>query len=359
MKNKYLFIPLTILGLIVLIVLDALVKAPSKKDETVKKTEKKDQYNSYGLPNGQSLSEDILFETDDIVCFEDRLVKRFSYSNEQLSAANSTFDKLKQLSNSELMLVPIPGRVIYEEGYSTDKEEYSRFIDALRETMPEECNLVDLREVFRKYSDEYIYYRTENSITPLGGLYAANYIVTEKGGEALNRDKFQTFMYNDFRGDFYESIEKQYENAGDYETVSLLEAIPKDPLKTYLINAENFSEILYTTQEEYYKRPAILTSSIGDTAILGRSFLYIDIKGKARSFPEESVLLICDDAGKCIAPYLAYYYKKVMVIQMSNSMITDELLMKLTDECDYVVWAQMAEEFGTDISINMIRPAVE
>ncbi len=335
-------------GAFMLFFLDGLIGQPARSKEKYIKPESKDSYNEYGLPNGVELSEELIFSNDEVVCYTDRIFKHF------VADGDSPGDIAKACDNisagiqgiDHFIIIPVPSRIMYEDGFEEDKEEYEQFVSGLKSSILKEWMMLDVKECFDTHPDENLYYRTHDSITLLGGLYSANALVDSLGGEPLSRDKFQTFQYNSEYGSLYVNWMRSSDlTATQRERMS--EMAP-DPIYSYAINGRTFNEVLYKSETDSYERPAILMSSVAGGEAIGSGFLRAVIDGEGRSFPGSIAFIVGDSSADKIAPYLAYYYDTVCVIAINGEDDIRSTVSKLRmdyETADFI-WAQNAGKMG-------------
>lgn len=348
MLKKFLLGFSIVCGACTLFLLDGLISQPTRSNEKNQKAEKKDLYNEYGLPIGEELSDTLIFSNDKVVCYTDRIFNRFQTGE---NSVENTVQMCVNISNQiqaidQFVILPIPSRIIYENGYEGDKAEYDRFVTELKSDIAKDWTLLDVRDCFDDHANENLYYRTGDSITLLGGLYAANELVDSLGGETLSRGKFQTFQYNSKYGSLYLGWLNSNELI-DTQRDQMSEMVP-DPVYSYAINGCDFDEVLYKTETDSYERPAILMSSVVGGEAIGNSYLRAVIDGEGRSFPDSIAFLVGDSVAGKIAPYLAYYYDTVCVIAISGEDNVQNTVNKLRANYDtaHLIWAQDAAKMG-------------
>ena len=78
----------------------------------------KDQYNGAGLMQGQALSEKVLYESGELICYEDRALHKYNYKakypqtvEKQIKRFLSACPELEQL-----YVLPVPPRICTEMG---------------------------------------------------------------------------------------------------------------------------------------------------------------------------------------------------------------------------------------------------
>ncbi|MCR5100758.1 MAG: hypothetical protein K6B41_05290 [Butyrivibrio sp.] len=358
MKKILLSIFAIILGTCFVIGLDALVKL-SRQENIEPEDEVIDTYNNYGLLYGMKPSNNILYSNNELVCYEDRVVTFFDDKDISYSHISNLCRRLKKATDNkaEVYFVPMPKRVIYEAGYEEDKEKYDNYINKVNSTAGKHVNVIDLREQYDKLTDEFVFYRTEDTITAYGGVCAGQYIAEKIGMEPHNTDDYEVTLFNKYVGDCISLLGEYYDEKKISDSVYLsARNIDEDPMYIYKYKGNEYSERL-SEKDGYYERPAVLSSSPGKVAFVGGNFYHAVITGNSKA-QKDGVLIICDSSGKMIAPYLADYYKKVYV---SNIARDDDLTVSSLQKIirvygiEEIIWAQEAGNAGSEAYTNSLN----
>lgn len=348
MVKKLLLVISIICGACMLFFLDGLISQPSKMHEKNRKSESKDLYNEYGLLNGEELSDTLIFSNDEVVCYTDRIFRHFQTGENSANITGQICENIaKQMSEMDhFIIMPIPSRIIYENGYEEDKAEYDRFVTELKSNISKDWILLDITECFDNHSDEYLYYRTDDSITLLGGLYIANELIEVLGEVPLSKDEFQTFQSNSTYGNLF-GLWVNNNELTEMQRDQMFEMMP-DPVFSYAVNGCPFNEVLYKTETESYERPAILMSTVVGGEAVGDYFLRAVIDGEGRNFPGSIAFIVGDLPAQKIAPYLAYYYDTVCVIAINGNDDLQKTIDKLMEDYETAdfIWAQDAGRMG-------------
>ena len=79
-----------------------------------------DLYNGYGLEGNQELSDVIIYENEEVSCYADRILRRFSYDESQVQNTAGAVQGMKDQNPSleHIYVMPVPPRVALEEGLS-------------------------------------------------------------------------------------------------------------------------------------------------------------------------------------------------------------------------------------------------
>lgn len=323
MLKKLLAVPAILLVLTCLFFLQKLTDGVNaEKDPTSQiQAMEKDTYNGYGLEGSQELSDVLLAEIDDTVCYEDRVFQRFSYEEENLDRLASAVRGLRQLcpEAENLYVVPIPSRVLIEEGYESDREAYEACMKRISEAVQGSGTLVDVWSVLKDHAGEYIFYRTEDSWTARGAYYGSAVLCESLGITPHSLDAYNEYMYEISKGTLLREARDLYsERYGvENETAEKTLDIDGDAIFFYLLQGGvNIEKCV--DGDETVIQPAVSQSRNGRTAFVGDVFDYAVVMGdeSRKGVKDETLLLIADSRGNILAPFLANYYKSVYVVNM-------------------------------------------
>ena len=326
----------------------------------------KDAYNGYGLEDGLTLSTEKLAEIDGKVCYEDRVFRRFSYEQEDVASLAKAMKALKS-SHPELdyYVMPVPGRVLAEEGYDQDREAYGQFIADMESELGEAAALLDPWPALREHSDEYVFYRTEDGWTARGAYYGSVMLCEALGIEPFPLEDYEEQMYADnagIRGSLALDTKRAYEAiyGEDNETVEKLHVMAGDLLYFYnLPGAANLEEIYDKETGKMTRQPVLSQTRVGTAGFVGTGFLHARVFGDSRSdaVKDETLLVLCDGTGSILVPYMAGYYKDVYVVSLQNDEGFLDRLDVLLDRFDIhsVALVQQVEKMGTKRYNESIR----
>ncbi len=319
--------------------------------------------NTLNSISGNKASNTVLYEDDMLICYEDRILKKFVYEDNYLdntiSVVNGMLCDCGKLE--KVFIMPIPGGVIFEqEGEDFDKIEntvvkYEEYMDKLNNKIKlagcetEKITLMDVSKELKKHKNEYIFFKTEDSWTARGAYYGMNSLCEALSLDSIPLNQYEEHVYNSFTGGVMAAYKKN-------ELSSVL--LPEDKLIYYILpNSKN--RVCVMTMDENgkkttYKKPLITASSRNTSSIISGRFCRAIVEGDALSDDLANdkkghyVLLVCDDAGKLLAMYLKDYYDGVYVININEdyafSMEINEIVE--ANNISEVVFAQNAIYMG-------------
>lgn len=357
-KKKLSMVFIVIIIFISLIGLDYLVNWNSYDDPTKRKRDI-----ATNLIDKQAeqveLSEDVFYQDDQFVYYNDRIINRFNYKEENIKNIAIAWENLSRQFPQDVnsFIVPIPARIIFEKGYEEDKLKYDEFYQKLEKNFLALALVVDFRDTFDIHKEEYIFHRTSNSITARGAYYASKQIGNILGSDFyIPLDEYHEHMYREYIGELYISNQMKF-NKGSKE-YNLFEDIPNDLTYYYLLaESNNICEVFRLDENlkiSSSKQPTIIKSGTGSGSMISSSrfeWAIVEGDGKALDKKDETLLFISDTSGRYMLPYLANYYKDVYYINLEWNKILGSDLQRLEEiferyQINDIVYAQNAYEMG-------------
>ena len=275
----------------------------------------KNEENGDEVAIGQTLSQEILYEDEEIICYEDRILCHFFYEE-------ATIDRIAVLVKGMLeqcpalehiYVLPIPYLTFLEEGYIEEKEAYLRYMEQLSLKLPEKGVLVDTLPILEAHKSEYIFYKTEDAWTARGAYYGTEAICNKMGMEPIPLEQYYEYMYISLRGGLraserLDSIEEM-DDLKDYIYYYLL---PGSPNRAEVIEEDSLGN------KVSYKKPVVTGYVRNLGAFIGSKCLRAIVEGEPRDANNEGkyLLVVCDSAGRLLVPYLKDYYDGVYVVNI-------------------------------------------
>lgn len=337
--------------------LDYLVNEDRKTDpvKASVKAAQKDKFNQYGLERDTGLSDESYYEDEEYIFYADRILKKFVYESGNLEEMAGILSNLQNIvpEDVEQYLLPIPERIMWEPGYAEEKAEYSTFLQNLEGVVPDKMNLVNVLPILEEHPDEYLFFRTDSGWTSRGAYYGSQALCGEIGITPIELAGYEEYMFNTFQGSLQQSLKDKYENT---EISTKLEGIPEDPLYYYLLpGAKNRSVRvkLVNHVETTDNIQTVSKSRTGKAAFIGSNYQWAVAEGDGKSKEKEkkTALLVCDENGQLLVPYLAGYYEKVYVVNSVYNDFSVEDFKNIFEEyeiSDFIL-TQSAERIG-DVS---------
>lgn len=305
-------------------------------------------YGADGKKNGEPLAIEPTQISHEYIFFEDRVVKRFFYSSEDIAysvtALNTTFDWVPDGVNKYLIIAP--SRIAYEEQTTTnDNEHLAKAIGEISGGIANDVNQVYILETLRQKTNEYIYFRTDDGWTALGAYYAAKEFLSSVDTDSIAIEEY-----------------REYISGGHFGVYVLLEDADiwgySDSVYYYMLEDASNSQMLTAITDQglnEYRCPTISLSRGGDDRFIGGYFSHSIVDGDGTG---KSIMIIGDKYSKIFAPWLIPYYEKILLINPAyykgDKYILEEMIKEYNVE-DFLV-IQSVRMFGETVeSIRMTR----
>ncbi|MBO4346240.1 MAG: hypothetical protein J5840_01230 [Lachnospiraceae bacterium] len=323
LTKRYMLIPpLLLIGVALLSAVYLMVGYVENKFTTIELEEKRktldlDEYNEYGLLDNKVLSEEILYENEGFIIFSDRVLKKYLINPDNVyyfcNRVNLFSDMFKEDVNVSVM--PIPLRVQYESFSTADeyKEEFDNCLLTMNKFLDNDVNLLDCSRVLGDNGGRNLYYRTSYMWNMEGSYYGYASACSVMGTEPYSIDHYPQNQITHFRGGLISSsLPSIPEN---HEVIPIMQDIEDDPFFYRMAkNAKNYETVKDSESDRVFKRPIISNTVTGNSAVIGSSLDYAIVYGNGTG----SLLLVCDDAGKMLAPYFAENYETVIIFDISK-----------------------------------------
>lgn len=306
-----------------------------------------EKYNSCGLPDNAALSDKIIAQGGSWVAFEDRIICLNVSAPESVGyAAEKAEDLLKAVPSIErFCIMPIPERAVFETGFEDSRERYCTFVEELGSAVGDGVTVIDPLPGLDAHSDEFIYYRTENSWTMRGAFYGAQAFRSALGYAPDDLNAYRTYMLGSFFGDAYSAAMSD----GIAETAdAALQSIEPDPFYIYLIGTNpNREELTFKNkagEEQTERRRTIQLNGYGPSAVIGGTYRHSAIDGSG----EGSLLFLTDSAGDMLISYLSEMYEKIYAVSISSDKDFPQNIGSICETYGIrtVLWAQAQTRLG-------------
>lgn len=263
-----------------------------------------------------TLSEVKLFENDRIVCYEDRIFKRLSLEENQAENVAQIVGAMNAFlpSGTDVYVLPVPERVLWEEGYEEDIATYTKHMNRLRSLLGGTAVLTDAYASLSAHAQEELFFNTEDSWNMKGAFYGVLPFCKQTGIEPI---AFEDYVRNANVGRFKGNLLLLPELAHiDFR------GWPDDELVYYdLPEGINRAHIITEQGEKRVeiKKPLLTFSSRNTSSVLAGDYIRAIVPGDAcaENKKDEYLLFLCDGEGKLLLPYLKNYYKGVYVVKIT------------------------------------------
>ncbi len=187
---------------------------------------------------------------------------------------------------------------------SSDQKDAINYMNA---SMNKNVKKVQIFDLLKAHSDEYIYFRTDHHWTALGAYYAYAQFMTVKGEKYAPLSDFTQYSFPDFLGSFYNDTNKN----------SALEKTP-DTVYAYMPKGDISFHMMQEGSTDFIDWPLIC-----DVTDYNPSYKYLCFIGgdnplsviENKSIEKgETCVFVKESFGNAFAPYLACNYKTVYVV---------------------------------------------
>ena len=304
-----------------------------------------DKYNQYGLEAGALPSDEIILDAEGYIVYADRVYRHLDDKTGDAEYVAQICGKLSGFEGiNDIYVMPIPESILVSEVGEDDISVYNDFMGDLSSLLSDKAEVINTLEILNEHSEEFIFYRTEDTWTALGAYYGYTVLGEKLGLSVYPLDSYVKEQNNTFHGSFY-AVARSLA-AGDEELYEVVGEIPEDPLYFYLQSGAKNREVFRDNDDQKeYIRPVLVYSEPGTVSYVGGDIDYAIIDGNAE---EGTLLLIADDAGKVMASYLADHYRYVYVVDVMRYDAFSEDLGSIMAEYGRmdVVFAQNVSHIG-------------
>lgn len=290
-----------------------------------------------------------LVENETVAGYEDRAFYRFTYEKESGERVGAMAEKLQECCSGieQIYVMPVPGRVIAEEGFEEDQERYQSFLEQLKQELPDNSILLDVSPVLKEHKEEEVFYKTENIWTARGAYYGAGVFLEKTGRKSIPLEEYEEYIGNRFKG----KVEDQKEIAEQKEKGAFL---ADNRLYYYWLKGlRQQAKIMVRNpqgKEESYKKPLFTPSSINQTSLLDDDYDRAIVEGESVDKKKEKnyLLVLNDRAGAWVVPYLKDYYDGIYVVNLQRDPYFYKDAAKIIKEyrITELLWVQNAMELG-------------
>ncbi|MEM1485547.1 DHHW family protein [Oscillospiraceae bacterium PP1C4] len=241
---------------------------------------------------------------------------------------------------SYVMLVPTACAVQQSKvPYAYDALLYNQkqqLIDDVYRRVSGYVTAVDVYPVLRSHQTEYIYYRTENTTTGLGGYYIYTVVAKKLGLKPRGIEQFEVeHLDNNYYGDLYK--------------LSPYREITPDRVSAYSFSKSRYSYMLshfdQTGSRRYFTLYPKFKAQLGSKMdiLLGGMSPIVDVKINNSPY-NQKLLIFGDRSVQSYLPFLLVHYGQITVVDTAK--ITPELLKNINvARYNQVLFAYSADSF--------------
>lgn len=246
-----------------------------------------------------------------------------------LAMINYYADKLPKDINLYSMIIPT--QIEFQaEKYSSLADSQKESIDYIYGNAAERVNCVDVYDILKEHSEEYIYFRTDHHWTALGAYYAYKAFSEASGTEAVDIKDFKENKAEGFLGYLYKQAQAT-------------ELKNKPDTIYYYTNGENIKtqgRAWEDGRELSYESKVFIIPGYGEevkySIFMGGDHPFLDIPSKADN--GRTIMVIKDSYANAFLPWLINNFERVVAVDprsfegnitdvISEYKVTDVLLM--------------------------------
>ena len=192
-----------------------------------------------------------------------------------------------------------------------------------------------------------------------GAFYGYQAILEKLGMEPDDLLGYRKYLFGDFHGSVLTAQKAQCKSE---KLLEQLWEIPDDPYVLY-INGRNPNREKLTQRNEEdgtiqtFARRTVRMSSMGPNGIVGGNhFLHSMVNGQGQG----GIVLVTDQAGKLLAPYLSEAYEWVYVVNVLEDKGFRQDLPGILEEigADTVIYAATENHMGNQSYMRALNPFV-
>lgn len=301
-----------------------------------------------------------LFENQTVVCFEDRIVKRFQTDENQAETCARITDAVKAVlpADTKLYVLPVPEKILFEAGYTKDATDYLNYMKQLRTSLAGAGTLIDAYPSLAEHAEESLFFQTEDSWNMKGAYYGVLAFCEQAGIEAIPFEQYERMEnVGHFKGSLTIRPELQHIDFVTWQDDELV--------YYHLPGSQNLAKIIEVQDGKTVEiNKALITfSSRNTSSVLSGNYVRAIVPGDALSSAkkDEYLLLLCDGDGKLLLPYLKNYYKGVYVVNITHNSFLQEDISTLVQSYHVkdVLIAQDTLNFGKKGFDAAVSPLVD
>lgn len=198
-----------------------------------------------------------------------------------------------------------------------------QMIQSLYRNMGKSMHCIDLYQLLFQNRSQYLYYRTEENLTALGGYYVYTCLAEQLGFRALPQSSFIVqFAENDYRGSLQEQVDYRC------QTPDVLSLYHYGRERDFWLCHQAGGETWY--QDSLFDLKQLEDSDDPTDLYLGGTDGLLLLENRA--LQERELLLFGDQTAKAYLPFLAQHYSQVTFVNLESA---DEALVRRLDIYNY------------------------
>ena len=271
---------------------------PEISEEVSEETSKEESY----IPPQISTSEPVYLSTGFVLYNGAAYTQSFYVSSvaPRYAAVYEQYANLFPETRINVIIAPLASITILDPSVRISSQ--SKILDYMEATITGDVNFVNLKNVYVKHAEEYLFFRSDHHWTHRGAYYAYSEFVKSVGMTPTPIESFEkTVLCENYIGSMY-SFTGDARVKSYYDTV---EAYMPTKACTMTIHNNNGTTTVYNTT---------VVKNFGNyCAFIAGDHPYITINVPEND-QSKSILVIKDSYGNAFVPYLTEHYGNIIVI---------------------------------------------
>lgn len=255
----------------------------------------------------------------------------------------------EELGKSNVTCMFVPSKIdVLRNKLSVLEEDYdgNKIVERIRSKVNNKDRVVNLADVLKKRSNEYIYYRSDHHWTTLGAYYAYQEYEKLNGRTAPALKEYkQKVVFDDFLGTTYSKSHVP---------------VKKDEVTTFnrgdekvSINGNNGE----FTSNSYYFEDVAKKSSDRYQLFFSKNTGKIEVTTSAKN--NKVLLVLKDSYANCFIPFLSGEYSKIIMIDCRYTKMKMKQIFRQYPEITNVLVMYNIEKFRKDTHISSLQMSLE
>lgn len=255
----------------------------------------------------------------------------------------------EELGKSNVTCMFVPSKIdVLRNKLSVLEEDYdgSKIVERVRSKVKNKDRVVNLADVLKKRSNEYIYYRSDHHWTTLGAYYAYQEYEKLNGRTAPALKEYkQKVVFDDFLGTTYSKSHVP---------------VKKDEVTTFSrgdekvsINGNNGE----FTSNSFYFEDVAKKSSDRYQLFFSKNTGKIEVTTSAKN--NKVLLVLKDSYANCFIPFLSNEYSKIIMIDCRYTKMKMKQIFRQYPEITNVLVMYNIEKFRKDTHISSLQMSLD
>lgn len=275
-----------------------------------------------GLPAGQKLDDQPNRFMDNFAVFDDRVAELFVTDEQTLTGCIESLNDFYAAIPSSIRCYCLisPTRAQFEESLSSSTVDQIPIIERIYDSISSNVIPIDAASSLESHKDEYIYYRTEESLTSRGAYWALTTLTDACGVTTPDIRSYPVDTRRGFLGGL--SIELGTSLPEDVSEVFMRTDLPNE---AYIALREG------DHSNDLHKAPAIANSRGGGYASLGAQVSHAVISGANQN--KRVLMIVGTSYAKSMATWCVESFERIVYVDIDWNTLEHEDFHSLLEQC--------------------------